>query len=509
MTNSSNLQQEAKKELARRELARRHFIDFNRYIDEGYLENWHNHLVCDALERLERGEIRWLIIEIPPRHGKSLHVSQRFPAWAVGRDPNTDIIVASYSGDLATTHGRETRNLIQEKRYAKVFKTRLAPDSSAKGNWNTQQLDKNGEWVNAKGAYNAVGIGGSTTGKGADFFIVDDAFKDRKEADSKIIRDGAWDWFRSVARTRLTPTGGMVVMMTRWHKDDLIGRIVDGKETKEPWVDYFDYIKNGLGTAKWVRLQLKAISDKDEPYRKKGEPLWATRYSLDELKDIKKTLGDYEFSALYQANPVDEANQEFKTEWFQYRTPTDVANMMVRRFATIDPNLKKSDDSDYCGVVRNYINDKNQWNIKAGRYRIDSKEVIDLIFLLHAEGFEKIGIEEGAFSYVVEPFLQDEMRKRGKFPNVVPLKHNQTMKETRIRGLIPWYANRQIFHIVDECIELEEELMAFPKGSHDDVADALAYQIQIAEAPASIQEQLLHAEKQSQHTQKVASRLGL
>jgi hypothetical protein len=183
--------------------------------------------------------------------------------------------------------------------------------------------------------------------------------------------------------------------------------------------------------------------------------------------------------------------------------------MTTRRFVTIDPNLKKSDQSDYCGVTRNYINSEGQWNLRSTRYRVNSKEVIDLIFLLHDEGFEKIGIEEGAFSYVVEPFLQEEMRKRGKFPNVIPLKHNQTMKETRIRGLIPWYAGHMVYHLEGDCTDLEEELLAFPKGSNDDCADATAYQLQFAEAPASARTQAMLQEQDSNRAAQIGQRLGL
>lgn len=460
---------EAKSELARRELARRHFQDFARYVYPGYVEGWHTRIICDALEAVEEGRIRWLIIEAPPRHSKSVHVSQLFPAYAVGKDEDTDVIVGSYSGDLATSHGRETRNLIGTKRYQNVFKTKLAEDSSAKGKWHTS----------GKGAYNAVGVGGSATGKGADFFIVDDSLKDRKEADSFIIREGIWDWYRSVARTRLTPNGCMIVMGTRWHEDDLIGRIL----REEAWVDYFDWKKGKK--AKWVRLTLKAIAEEDEQFRNAGEALWPERYSLEELNDLKKTLGSYEFSALYQANPVDDENREFKQKWFKYRSMKEVEQMETRKFATIDPNLKKSDESDWCGITRNYVNELGEYHFIARKYRVNSKDIIDLVFMLHDEGFEVIGIEEGAFSYVIEPFLKEEMRKRGKFPNVVPLKHNQTMKETRIRGLQPRYETGMIYHITGEAEDLEEQLLAFPKATNDDVADSAAYQPQIAEPPAT------------------------
>lgn len=492
-TTNSNSARRALKELARRELARRKYLEFAKYVYTDYKTNWHIEKLAEALELVEEGKIRNLIIEAPPRHSKSLNVAQLFPAWAVGRDPSRDVIVASYSGDLASSHGRETRNLLEDRRYQNIFSTTLAADSTARGKWNT----------NAGGSYNAVGVGGSATGKGADIFIIDDPIKDRKEADSKTIRDSLYDWFRSVARTRLSPTGAMIVMSTRWHEDDLQGRLL----SQDSSVSFEDFKKGMPG--KWVRLTFKAIAEEDEEHRKKGEPLWASRYSLKELEDIKRSLGPYEFSALYQAHPVDDASREFKADWFQYRDPGEVLSGHIRRFATIDPNFKKSDDSDYCGVVRNYVNSDNQWNIRAERYRVNSKEVLDLIFQLHAEGFEKIGIEDSAFTFVVEPFLRDEMIKRGQFPHLVPLKHGGTQKEVRIRGLIPWYANGQIYHLSDSCEKLEEELLSFPKGTHDDIADALAYQFQIAEAPQGLKAIVRQETRQRERVSSVADKYGL
>lgn len=467
---------EATAELAKRELARRHFLDFNRYVYDGYIENWHTNILCDALERVLAGDIRFLMVEAPPRHSKSIHVSQLFPAFAIGKDQDTPIIVSSYSGDLATDHGRETRNIIDGVPYRNLFATKLAADSKAKGKWNTE----------GKGAYNAAGVGGSITGKGAKFFVIDDPFKDRKEADSIVIRDDRWKWMRAVARTRLTPDGAIILMHTRWHEDDLIGRLTVGKDTKESWVDYFDFLAGAR--AKWVRLTLPAIATHDEPYRAAGDALWPGRYPLTELEDIKSSIGPYEWSALYQQTPVDDTAREFKKEWFQYRTYEEVAKLVTRKFATIDTALSKTAKSDSTGVTRNYVDDTNRWNISSRRYRINSKGLIDLIFLLHEEGFETIGIEEGAYLSAVEPFMKDEMQKRNKFPNVVTLKHNQTMKETRIRGLIPRYDTKMIYHIVGECTDLEEEELLFPKAAHDDCVDSLAYQPQVAHQPFPVEE---------------------
>lgn len=468
--------QEARAELAKRELARRNFDDFCRYIYDGYQENWHTQLICDALERVLSGEIRFLMIEAPPRHSKSIHVSQLFPAFAFGKDKDTSVIAASYSADLATDHGRETRNIVASPTYQHVFpQTILANDSTAKGKWNT----------NGKGTYNAAGVGGSITGKGARFFVIDDPFKDREEADSAVVREARWKWLRAVARTRLTPDGAIVLMHTRWHDDDLIGRLTEGEE-REEWVDYFDFLKGAR--AKWVRLTLKAIAERDEAYRPAGEALWPERYPLSELEDIRQSIGPYEWSALYQQSPVDEGSQEFLRRWFKYRDDADIEKMTVRRFATIDTALTTHEGSDYTGVTRNAVNERNEWHLRSARYRVNAKEIIDLIFLLHDEQHEVIGIEEGAFTHAVAPFLQDEMRKRNRFPNVQPLKHNNTMKDVRIRGLVPRYSSGSIFHMRNSCSDLETELLRFPKGTHDDCADSAAYQLQIAQPPGNVNE---------------------
>lgn len=483
MTNSSSLQEAAKKELALRELARRYNRYFASSVYEDYIEGWHTIELCTALDQIERGLIRFLLVEAPPRHSKSVHVSQLFPAHIVGNDPDKSVIVASYSGDLAADHGRETRNLIDSERYQLIFKTRLAPDSAAKSKWNTQKLKpaEDGEeekWVNTKGAYNAAGVGGSITGKGADVFVIDDSIKDRKEAESAVVRDSIWAWFRSVVRTRLSPLGAVVVMGTRWHTDDLAGRIMEHEE----WIDWFDYLKNGLGTAKYVRLRLMAVAEEDQPpYRLAGEALWPQRYPLSELEDIKKTLGPYEWEALYQQRPISSETQEFKPAWYKYRTHTEMAEVKrKRRYLTVDNAASKNAAADFTGLCDNIIDTDDFWNLKAWKLKIAPDQFIELLFSLHlANKYDKIGIEEGMYTLVLKPFLDKAQRERGIYLPIVPLKHNSTQKEVRIRGLIPPYAAGSIYHIEGECDELEFELGVFPNGKHDDVADATAYQVQL------------------------------
>ncbi len=212
------------------------------------------------------------------------------------------------------------------------------------------------------------------------------------------------------------------------------------------------------------------------------------------MEKRKKALGPYLFGAMYQQNPYTIETGEFRQDWYKYRTWDDVVKMFTRKFATIDTALGKkrvrrmsgeegSGTPDYTGVARNYVDIGNNWNLKCRRYEINSAGLIDLIFTLHDEGMEIIGIEEGAYLAAVEPFIKVRMQKEEKYPNVVMLKHHETMKETRIRGLIPKYSAGEVFHIVGECEDLESEERRFPRSSHDDCMDAAAYQLQVAEKP--------------------------
>ena len=298
--------------------------------------------------------------------------------------------------------------------------------------------------------------------------IIDDPIKNREEADSEVVRESHWGWFTSTAYTRLNPNGKVVLILTRWHLDDLAGRIM----------------RNAEMASRTKIISFPAIAEEDEQYRKKGEVLWPSRYSLEEVESIKRSIGVSNFAALYQQKPILSENQEFKPHWVSYIDWQDVVNVRTRNFMTIDTAISKKASADYTGITCNFVDKENRWYIKTYQKRIDPKELIDLIFLLNdRDGYEKIGIEKTIYLQAIKPFLDDEMRKRNKFLNIVELEHRETSKETRIRGLIPRYESRSIVHIKDECEGLEEELLSFPKGAHDDVLDSLAYQVQIALSP--------------------------
>ena len=452
-----NISEEEKQ--AVRTVCQNELTTFCVFTNPKYEPSWLHEQIAEKLEAVERGEIKRLIICVPPRHGKSELGSINFPAWCLGKNPARAVIVSSYSAELAQDFGYKTRNLVNGKEYQNIFPTRLRDDSQSKAKW----LTKEG------GGYTSVGVGGAITGRGADLEVIDDPFKNREEADSRVIRDKVWSWYTSTAYTRLEKDGAIVLILTRWNKDDLAGRLIEAEKN---------------GGEHWEIVKFPAISTHDEEFRLKDEALWPQKYDLKALENIKKTIGPYDWSALYQQEPMSAETQEFKQETWKYRTLEDVQKLRTRNFLTVDTAVSQRDAADNTGMVLNLVDSENNWNLMSFKFKINPKELIDNLFVLWSKyNLEMIGIEKTVYLMAIKPFLDDEMRKRGKFITIIPLEHKQIQKETRIRGLIPRYESGSIYHIKGQCTELEEEELDFPKGVHDDVIDAAAYQIQIAAKP--------------------------
>jgi phage terminase large subunit-like protein len=234
-----------------------------------------------------------------------------------------------------------------------------------------------------------------------------------------------------------------------------------------------------------------------------GKPTWSSKYVMTDieaeilnrdltenkfvsLEDKKRQLGSLVYSAEMMNQPVSGKSGIFKREMFRYITRTDLEKKNTRKFATIDSALSKDAESDATGVVRNYVDDQNFWHLSAKEYRINPKGLIDLMFQLYDEGMEKIGIETTTFTQAIQPFFEDECRKRGKYPHIVQLKHGGVMKETRIEALVPYYEGKTIVHIEGECEVLEDQLIRFPLSKHDDVSDATQYMRFIAQSAARL-----------------------
>lgn len=437
-------------------------VDFSVATGKDYLPNWHHKEIAKELEYLvAHGDASYkiLILSVPPRHGKSQECTIDFPAWVLGKKPEAEIITASYSATLAEDFGAKTREKVQTPQYKKIFPNiELKEDEQARGKWRT----------NKGGAYLAVGVGGAVTGMGADFAIVDDPIKNREEAESKTMRDKVWDWFTSTLFTRLSPHGVVIIIHTRWHEDDLTGRIL-----AEP--ERFPRVKV---------IKFPAIAEQYDGFRHEGEALWANRYSLSSLEEIKRSIGAYDWAALYQGSPVNPESQEFRKDMFQYRTEEEVSQLRTNRYLTIDTAISQRDSADYTGFCDNRVDSRSKWNIRAWHQRISPKDLIDMLFTLHANNnYNAIGIEKTIYLQVIQPFLQEEMAKRNRYLPIVELEHRGVHKETRIRSLLPRYGNRGVYHVIGVCTDAEDELLRFPFAPHDDIADAIAYQTQIAEPP--------------------------
>lgn len=442
--------------------ARNNFVDFEIATNPKYVPSWHHELVGKELEHIEAfgdRDYKILIIDEPPRHGKSQQVSIDFPAWYLGRNPEKEVITSAYSAELAQDFGGKTREKVSSQEFQVIFpEVQLKEDEQAKGRWRT----------NAGGAYTAVGVGGPITGRGANVAIVDDPIKNREEANSEVMRKKLWEWFTSTLFTRLEPGGVVIVMHTRWHMLDLVGMILANPEL----------------APRTKHIHLPALAEKDEPNRKLNEPLWDSRYNFNALHEIRSAIGPYDWASLYMGRPTLTELQEFKPAWFRETTETQIEMMNCRRFLTIDTAISKKTYADFTGFCDNSVNQENFWHLRAWRNKVSPEELIDTIFNLHRKNnYEAIGIERTAYTDGLKPYIDGEMRKRNIFLPLVELKHNQTSKEIRIRGLIPRYSSRSVFHVKDACNALEEEMQQFPVGIHDDVLDATAYQLQLADNP--------------------------
>ena len=292
----------ALQEAARDAIARRSFEYFCERTDPAYIPGRHTKRLIEHLEALQRGEIEKLMVSMPPRHSKTYHVSERFPAWWLGHDPSAQMILASYTIDRARASSRKARSLFGEPTWP--FEARLDPRSLAVDEWRTA----------AGGIVKAAGVGGSMTGFGAHLLDIDDPIKDRAQANSPTYRESIWDWYTEVAKTRLMRGGRELLTNTRWHEDDLSGRIL-----------------NSAGASKWTVLNLPALAIcplcdatscdhdvVDELGRKPGESLWPE----GGIPIPNPTLGEIStrgFSALYQGKPTPDDGSLFKRPWFARR----------------------------------------------------------------------------------------------------------------------------------------------------------------------------------------------
>ena len=450
------------------ELSRRNLSDFTNYTKPDFIEGWFNRIIAKELQQfyfdVMAGKQPRLIIQAPPRSGKSELFSRRFPAWAFGQNPNLQIIAASYSTDLASRMNRDVQRIIDSEEYQGVFpETTLNGKNIATVSGQSLRNSEIFEIVGHAGAYRSAGVGAGITGMGADIGIIDDPVKDAKEANSQTIRDAVWDWYTTTFYTRLSPKSGILLGMTRWHEDDLAGRLLremanDGDQ--------------------WRIVSFPAIAEEDEEYRNEGEALHPERYDLERLTKIKKAVGSQAWNALYQQRPSSKGGDIIKGSWFKRYS---VLPRMKRIIITADTAQKTKQHNDYSVLfVAGVGHDGGVYVLDLIRGKWEAPEleqkVSDVWNKYKSLGVHKVYVEDKSSG---TSLIQNIQRKQR-----IPIEGVQvdTDKYTRVLGVQGYIESGYIYlpndaEWIEDFIKECEAFTATDSHKHDDQVDAMVMAI--------------------------------
>ncbi len=426
--------------------------DFMTFVGEmwsAFIHGKHHQIMADAFERVARGDLKRLIINMPPRHTKSEFASYLLPAWFLGKYPDKKIIQTAHTAELAVGFGRKVRNLVNSADYKAVFpNVSLQSDSKAAGRWNTNQ----------GGDYFAIGVGGAVTGKGADLLIIDDPHSEQEGASADInVFNRTYEWYTSGPRQRLQPNGSIVVVMTRWHNKDLTGQVVDAS------------VKRG-GADQWEVIELPAIMPS-------GNPLWAEFWKLEELEALKAELPNSKWMAQYQQDPTSEEGALVKREWWQVwegREPPD-CEFVIQSW---DTAFMKNQRADYSACTT--------WGVF---YKEDDDGLISpFVIMLDAykERLEFPDLKKMAFekynAYKPDAFIVEakaagmplifELRAMGiPVQEYTPSRGND--KISRVNAVSDLFASGVVYAPATRWAEeVIEEFAGFPNMEHDDLVDS-------------------------------------
>ncbi len=427
-----------------------------------YLPNWHVEAIAYQLERIRTGEIKRLLITMPPRSLKSISTSVAFPAFLLGHDPTKRIVCVSYAEDLAQKHARDCRSVMQSDWYRRIFpRTQISRTKSAEADFDTAR----------RGGRLSTSIGGSLTGRGGSLVIIDDPQKPA-DAMSAARRATTLDWFRNTLSSRLDDkrTDAIVVVMQRLHEDDLAAHLIE--------------------TGNWTHLNLPAIAIDDETVaigpgksivRRQGEPLHAEREPLEDLEDLRATMGSFHFSAQYQQSPVPEQGNLVKWDWFGSFTDTDVIGKPGRIVQSWDFAIKDGEHNDFCVCITAHVCGKQVSILDIFRqkmnYPAQRKAVIRLALTHNAR---VILIEAAATGSPLVADLQDLntagvptpigiIPRASKIERLSIQSHQIEAGDVRLPEKAAWLD------------EFRHEIVAFPNGRHDDQVDALSQLLQWTE----------------------------
>ena len=432
----------------KREKAQSDFGSFVKEMWPGFIDGRHHKVMAKKFEEIASGKIKRLIINMPPRHTKSEFASFMLPAWFLGKYPNKKIIQCSNTAELAVGFGRKVRNLVDSEAYARIFpNVSLRSDSKAAGRWSTS----------GNGEYFAIGVGGTVTGKGADLLIIDDPHSEQEAAlaaGDPTVFDKVYEWYTSGPRQRLQPGGSIVVVMTRWAKRDLTGRILQSMIDKDGET--------------WEVINFPAILPS-------GNPLWPEFWSLAELEALQLELPASKWNAQYQQSPTSEEGAIVKREWWR-EWKEDKPPRCEFVIQSWDTAFTKSERSDYSacttwGVfyLNENPNDPNVILLDAFKKRMEFPELKEKAFNHYKEWEPDAFVVEAKASGAPLIF---ELRAMGiSVSEFTPSRGNDKM--VRINSVADLFASGKVWAPATRWAdELIEEMAAFPNSDHDDLVDS-------------------------------------
>lgn len=412
-----------------------------------FISGKHHSIMADAFERVARGDLKRLIINMPPRHTKSEFASYLLPSWFLGKFPEKKIIQTAHTAELATGFGRKVRNLVSSENYQKVFDTKLSSDSKAAGRWNTHM----------GGDYFAIGVGGAVTGKGADLLIIDDPHSEQEaKQGNPAVFDNVYEWFTSGPRQRLQPGGAIIIVMTRWSKRDLTGQILKnaGKD----------------GVDQWEIIDFPAIMPS-------GTPLWPAFWSKTALEALKAELPVAKWEAQYQQNPTSEEGAIIKREqWSIWDKDTPPPCEYI--IQSWDTAFEKNNRADYsaCTTWGVFQHPNKQGDMRpniilldAFKQRMEFPELKKMALELWQEWEpDTLIVEKRAAG---APLIY-EMRKMGiPLSEFTPGKGND--KISRVNAISDLFASGVVWCPETRWAEeVMDEMASFPNGDHDDLVDS-------------------------------------
>jgi len=434
-----------------KESSRTDFLTFVNRMWPSFIGGRHHGIMANAFERVANGELKRLIINMPPRHTKSEFASYLFPAWFLGRYPEKKIIQTAHTAELAVGFGRKVRNLINQEDFQEVFPgINLSSDSKAAGRWNT----------NKRGDYFAIGVGGAVTGKGADVLIIDDPHSEQEAALGAYnpeVYDKVYEWYTSGPRQRLQPGGAIIVVMTRWSVRDLTGSIMKSATQRD-------------GADEWEVIELPAIMPS-------GDPLWPEFWPLDQLEALKAELPVSKWSAQYQQDPTSEEGALIKREWWQ-EWESDSPPPCEAIIQSWDTAFLKTQRADYSACTT--------WGVF--HYPNEQGETVPNLILLDAykEKLEFPELKRAAYEkyWEYEPDQMVVEKKASGAPLIFELRamgipvteftpSRGQDKIARANAVSDLFASGVIWAPPTRWAEeVIEECAAFPAGEHDDLVDS-------------------------------------